>query len=215
MGVGGLAVREGYKCIVVDPPWPERMSNKYNKTRNRRPASLPYKTMSIDSIKRLPVGDLAGEDAHLWLWTTNSHLRAAFDVIESWGFKYLTTITWVKPSGLGNYFVSTTQHCLFAYKGKCRFPLRRYAPTNFSAVPRKHSEKPEAFFELCESVSPTPRVELFARKHRLGWDVWGDEVDSAIHLNLNATDQLHPDCSDSDSGLHHMDAMPEPLAEQN
>lgn len=39
----------------------------------------------------------------------------------------------------------------------------------------KHSEKPEAFLDLVEQVSPAPRVELFARRDRLGWDTWGDE----------------------------------------
>ncbi len=164
-----------YRCIVADPPWPERMLGRYR--RYRRPDTLPYPTMPIDLIKRLPVGEYAEDDAHLWLWTTNSHLRAAFDVMEAWGFKYLTTITWTKPSGFGNYFASTTQHCLFGYRERCRFPLRRWAPTHFAAAPRRHSEKPEAFYELAESVSPGPRLELFARRARLGWTTLGNEVD--------------------------------------
>lgn len=36
-----------------------------------------------------------------------------------------------------------------------------------------HSAKPPAFLDLVEQVSPAPRVELFARAQRLGWDSWG------------------------------------------
>lgn len=174
-----------YRCIVADPPCPEGMSNAYQATRYRRPGVLPYPTMALAAIKALPVASFAEDGAHLWLWTTNSHLRAAFDVMEAWGFRYLTTITWVKPSGLGNYFVSRTQHCLFGYREKCRFPLKRFAPNIIHAAPKRHSEKPEAFYELCESVSPGPRLELFARRMRLGWDVWGNEVYSSIEMEVS------------------------------
>lgn len=36
-----------------------------------------------------------------------------------------------------------------------------------------NSEKPAAALDLVERVSPGPRVELFARRQRLGWDSWG------------------------------------------
>lgn len=36
-----------------------------------------------------------------------------------------------------------------------------------------HSQKPSAFLDEVERVSPGPRVELFARAPRLGWDSWG------------------------------------------
>jgi N6-adenosine-specific RNA methylase IME4 len=38
-----------------------------------------------------------------------------------------------------------------------------------------HSQKPEAFLDLVESVSPGPYLEMFARRDRLGWDTWGNE----------------------------------------
>jgi N6-adenosine-specific RNA methylase IME4 len=37
----------------------------------------------------------------------------------------------------------------------------------------RHSEKPPAFLDIVEQVSPGPYVELFARQPRLGWDSWG------------------------------------------
>jgi N6-adenosine-specific RNA methylase IME4 len=140
--------------------------------------------MELSAITTLPVESFAAEGAHLWLWTTNAYLEASFGVMRAWGFKYLTTITWVKPSGMGAYFAGTTQHCLFGYYKKCRFPLARWRPTDFRASVKRHSEKPEAFYDLVESVSPGPRLELFARKSRPGWAVWGNEVACDIEMGV-------------------------------
>jgi N6-adenosine-specific RNA methylase IME4 len=170
-----------YRTIVADPPWPQQTVGKF-RGKHSAPPKLPYPTMTLDAIKALPVADYAAPDAHLWLWTTNAHLFDAFDVLRAWGFTYLTTITWVKPSGFGAWFASTTQHCLFGYREKCVFPGRRYAPTHFHAAPKRHSAKPEQFYQLAEEVSAPARLELFARRRRLGWDVWGNEVESTIAL---------------------------------
>lgn len=137
--------------------------------------------MTVDDIRRMSVGSLAADGAHLWLWTTNQFLHEGFHCLDAWGFKYLAPITWVKPSGCGNWFVSRTQTILFGYKGKCEFSRGRYEPTVlFSSCPRRHSAKPEESYQLIEKVSDEPRVELFARHCRDGWDVWGNEVESTI-----------------------------------
>jgi len=165
-----------YRTIYADPPWEQGMAGKY-RTRHRRVRTLAYPTMTVEDICQLPVLDLAEKACHLWLWTTNQFLRDGFDVLQTWGFKYLAPITWVKPSGCGNYFVSRTQTLLFGYKDKCVFPLERYKPTVLYAnIPKRHSQKPEEFIDLIESISPVPRIELFARQQRFGWDCWGNEV---------------------------------------
>jgi len=172
-----------YLTIVADPPWEERLSGKYRNYNLRR--KLDYPTMGIAEICALPIGGIAEDGCHLWLWTTNQFLHAGFHVMDAWGFKYLSPITWVKPSGVGNYFISVTQTLLFGYKCKCVFPLERYKPTVISTgLPKKHSQKPEAFYELIESISPPPRLELFARNKRDGWDCWGNEVESDIELEV-------------------------------
>jgi N6-adenosine-specific RNA methylase IME4 len=176
----------GYHTIVADPPWKERTIGRWKVAKHQVADALPYPTMPLDDIRALPVGEMAEEGAHLWLWTTNSHLEAAFSVMRAWGFTYLTTITWVKPSGFGAYFASTTQHCLFGYYQRCRFPLRRWAPTHFASSVKRHSQKPEAFYKLVEEVSPGPRLELFARQQRPDWDVWGNEVESSVRFALRA-----------------------------
>lgn len=143
--------------------------------------------MDIEEILQLPVGDLAGEGAHLWLWTTNQHLRAGFEVLDAWGFKYLAPIHWIKPSGQGNWFIHRTQTILFGYRGTCRFPAARYRPNIIATGnPVRHSQKPVEVYELIESVSPAPRIELFARQRRAGWHCWGNEVESDATAILGA-----------------------------
>ena len=149
-----------FACILADPPWPQVISGKYKTTRNLRPDRLPYETLSVAAIQSMPVEDIAAHDAHLWLWTTNQFLEDGFRVMRSWGFKYLAPIHAIKPSGIGNYFIHRTQTMLFGYRGKCRFPMARYI----------------------EAISPGPRIELFARRQRPGWHVWGNEVKSSIEL---------------------------------
>ena len=179
IGTGGkMQLPEGkFRCIVADPPWPYNGPRGTWKGDNRKAVGLPYQTMNMDEIKGLPVGGMATNDAHLWLWTTNAFLEDGFDVLRAWGFKYLAPIHWIKPAGCGSWFVHRTQTILFGYRERCRFPLARYKPNLFtSSNPARHSEKPEAAFTLIESVSPGPRLELFARRNRPGWTVWGNEV---------------------------------------
>jgi N6-adenosine-specific RNA methylase IME4 len=174
-----------YKTILADPPWPQAMVDRWKRRKHSRPDDLPYPTMAVDTIAALPVQDLAAQACHLWLWTTNQFLEAGFHVMRAWGFTYLAPVHWIKPSGLGAWWVHRTQTVLFGYYRRCRFPQARYLPNFFEANPGRHSEKPPESYELIETVSPPARLELFARQARPGWHVWGDEV--APHPNTIAT----------------------------
>jgi len=144
--------------------------------------------MSIEQIKNLPVTDWLDNDSMLWLWTTNSHLHEAFHCLEIWKLKYITTLTWVKTHfGLGYWLRGQTEHCLLGIKGKPRCYIRGphgAIGSNWSTLviaPRKkHSEKPQAFYDMVEEIGQPPRLEVFATKKRLGWDAIGDAV--GLHL---------------------------------
>lgn len=193
-----------YQTIVADPPWPykaadggmlrssqEHRPNSYNSRTNNPGVASRYETLSIAALKQLPVHDLVERDAHLYLWTTNAFMVEAHEVMRAWGFTQKTIITWVKvhqddhlrPSmKTGYYFRGATEHCLFGVRGSLR--LQGTWPTAF-LWPRPaggHSAKPEAFLDLVEWASPGPRVELFSRRHRLGWDVWGNESSNTAVL---------------------------------
>ncbi len=169
-----------YKTIVADPPWPQSLTGDF-KGRENRARSLPYPTMTIEEICNIPVANIAAPGAHLWLWTTNQFLEAGFQVMRAWGFRYLAPITWVKPSGLGAWFVHRTQTMLFGYVPPLEM-TKRYLPTVISGNAGRHSAKPDCVRDFIESISPAPRIELFARENLLGWSTWGNE--SLCHVEL-------------------------------
>lgn len=166
----------GYRTILADPPWPYKGTGS-RKGIGRKAVTCPYPTMTHEEICAMPVGRLASPDAHLWLWTDNTNLRAGFAVMEAWGFRYLAPITWVKDSGCGMWWIHRTQTMLMGYKEKCVFAGARYKPTVLlGGTPKRHSAKPQSSIELIEQVSMPPRLELFARERRLGWQGWGNEA---------------------------------------
>jgi N6-adenosine-specific RNA methylase IME4 len=160
-----------FRTITLDPPWtykgaPER-------------AQPLYATMSQDELLELPVASWADDESHLYLWSTNADLPNAFALMDRWGFKYLTMLTWCKPTlGLGSYFRTTTEHVLFGVRGRLGTRVRDIG-THFTAPKTIHSEKPDRFFELVERASYPPYLDVFARKQRAGWTVWGNGVDRA------------------------------------
>ena len=163
----------------MDPPWPEQGGGKI-----KRGADRHYLLMPVKDIMALPIGELADpEGCHLYCWTTNNYLPAALECIKTWGFEYITTITWLKDRvGLGQYYRGLTEHCLFASTKK-RLPYkmadgkRCQGATGFSEPKTIHSRKPDCMRNMIEWVSYAPRIELFAREHHAGWDVWGNEVE--------------------------------------
>jgi len=176
-----------YNIIYADPPWSFNSSiyQDGGRTFNKK-IEEHYQTMSVDDIKNLPVKNITDKDCILFLWSTDSHLPEALEVIKSWNFKFKTIgFTWVKQykSGsycynFGAYTLKSTEICLIALKGK----LKNIKKSNnikglVFAERTKHSKKPDIvrnkIVELCGNL---PRIELFARQKTDGWDAWGNEV---------------------------------------
>lgn len=104
--------------------------------------------------------------------------------MRAWGFEYSTTLVWAKKplgSGLGPNFGISTEFILFARRGSLQHK-EHHSGTCFTGSAGRHSEKPEAFYgeafyaEVVEKVSPGPYVELFGRRPRPGWTVWGSDL---------------------------------------
>jgi N6-adenosine-specific RNA methylase IME4 len=163
-------LNEQFGTIYADPPW------KYQNQGTRSATDNHYKTMSIEEIKALPIANLAADNAHLHLWTTNAFLFECAEIIKAWGFTYKSMIIWVKPSmGIGNYWRVSHELLLLGVRGKC--PFLNHSQLSWHQAERVgHSVKPEVFRKKIEQVSPGPRLELFARRPINGWTVWGDEI---------------------------------------
>ena len=171
-----LPSRGPYRVIAADPPWPYEL----RKVDPSHRATQPYPQMSIAEICALRVADIAHADCILWLWTTNHHMREAFNVLDAWGFKQKTILTWVKPKmSTGDWLRGQTEHCLMAVRGKPIVELTNQTTVLRGPV-REHSQKPDEFYAFVESLCPAPRyAELFSREVRPNWDGHGDEVRNA------------------------------------
>lgn len=143
--------------------------------------------MKTKDIMAIPVQNITDENSHLYLWVTNNFLPDGLKVMEAWGFRYVTMITWAKDRiGLGQYYRGITEHCMFGVRGNLPYKLldgkRQQGTTLISAPKTIHSKKPEEMRYMIEKVSYPPFVELFARTNSDGWDTWGNEVNCDIML---------------------------------
>ena len=163
-----------YRCILMDPPWMERGGGKIKRGADRHYSLLHTKEMPR-VIYQSGVWRPAA-DCHLWMWSTNNFLPDALWLIEALGFRYITNAVWVKPrAGLGQYLRGQHELLLFAVRGSGPAVRtdRRDLRTLISAPLREHSRKPDESYALIEGRSHGPRLEMFARGGRKGWDTWG------------------------------------------
>ena len=159
-----------FRVIVVDPPW------HYEEGGAERRGQMTYSGMTVEEICAMKVPALAGKDSILWLWTTISHLRRSFEVLDAWGFEYKTLLTWVKSKmGVGDWLRPKTEHCLMATRGKPTILLTNQT-TVLEGPVREHSRKPDEFYAMVEKLCPGSKVDLFARQKREGWTVFGHET---------------------------------------
>lgn len=177
---------EKYNTIYADPPW--QFQNRTGKVAPENKKLMRYETMSLADIKALPVGKIAGEKAHLYLWVPNALLPAGLEVMDAWGFEYKSNIVWEKirkdgepdGRGVGFYFRNVTELLLFGIRKKSA-PNRTLSPARsqvniLRTMKREHSRKPDEIIPIIESCSQAPRIELFARGTRSGWDMWGNQA---------------------------------------
>lgn len=183
-----------FRTIVADPPWAYPNPGQFTYARDGANAThvtsaVKYGAMTLDEIKA--VRPPAEDDAHLYLWTTNSFVVEAHQIADAWGFRPITLLTWVKtrqddPSRVsfrtGYYFRGATEHCLFGVRGSLRLQTAEPLPTAYLWPRLPHSVKPDAFYDLVEQASPGPYLELFARRARLGWEYAGNESLSTVHI---------------------------------
>lgn len=182
-----------YPCILADPPWRfrdlgTRMAPSYS---GGQRASARYRTMSEAEICALPVAELAASNAFLFLWAPHALVldSAAMRVAVAWGFAPKQEIPWIKTDakgrpriGGGHYARVCSEPMLLCVRGSPK-RLSAGVPGVIIAPRSSHSAKPTEQYELIERLAPGPRLELFARSTRAGWDLWGNEVQSTAEVD--------------------------------
>ena len=174
-----------FSTIVADPPW--QFSNRTGKMAPEHKRLSRYATLELQKIKDIPVQVAATETAHLYLWVPNALLAEGLEVMKSWGFTYKTNIIWYKirkdggpdGRGVGFYFRNVTEILLFGVRGKNPRTLQpgRSQPNIITSRKREHSRKPDEQYEIIESCSWGPRLEMFSRGNRKNWTCWGNQAE--------------------------------------
>ena len=173
-----------FNTLYADPPWMESGGGQIVRGAQRHYPLMKTEQIIKLEVEGIKVAWLAKENAHLYLWVTNSFLREGLQVMEAWNFEYKTTITWAKDRfGIGQYFRGQTEHVLFGVRGNIPYRMtadgHRCQGRTLLTTPRtEHSVKPEEMRKMIELVSPPHYLELFARRPTPGWEVWGNEVES-------------------------------------
>ena len=180
----GFAGDRRFSTVLADPPW--RFTNRTGKMAPEHHRLSRYGTMTLEEIMALPVGEVAADKAHLYLWVPNALLAEGLRVMDAWGFTYKANIVWHKVRkdggsdgrGVGFYFRNVTELILFGIRGK---GMRTLAPgrrqVNLMATrKREHSRKPDEQYGIIEACSPEPYLELFGRGTRKRWATWGNQA---------------------------------------
>jgi N6-adenosine-specific RNA methylase IME4 len=200
-----LKAAEGrrFSTILADPPW--RFTNRTGKMAPEHKRLSRYETMTLPEIAGLPVGQIAADPAHLYLWVPNALLPEGIEVMRAWGFAYKSNIVWHKirkdggsdGRGVGFYFRNVTELVLFGIKGKNARTLApgRRQVNMMQTRKREHSRKPDELYSLIEACSPGPYFELFARGTRQNWRAFGNQSEDygigwGTYSNHSQTAQL-------------------------
>jgi N6-adenosine-specific RNA methylase IME4 len=174
-----------FATVMADPPW--RFTNRTGKVAPEHKRLARYPTMDLDEICALPVAEHLEDTAHCYLWVPNALLPDGLQVLSAWGFSYKSNIIWHKirkdggsdGRGVGFYFRNVTENLLFGVRGKNArtLPPGRRQVNLFGTRKREHSRKPDEQYDIIESCSWGPYLELFGRGRRKNWTVWGNQAE--------------------------------------
>jgi N6-adenosine-specific RNA methylase IME4 len=174
-----------YPIGLCDSPW----QTTDHPSGYPRQVETHYDTLSIEELKNFKVDDgrhvskIFAQDAILPFWTIDRFVLdgSALAILAAWGFVARTKMTWIKPRmGLGTFVRNQTEDVIIATRGEFPAPETHLRHSSvFYGEPwcKKHSAKPNELYAIIETMYPNigPRVELFARQYREGWDGMGHE----------------------------------------
>jgi N6-adenosine-specific RNA methylase IME4 len=168
---GSVSSVEGeFDVIVIDPPWP--YGTRYDP--HGRRAANPYPEMSLEEIETIKIPSTS--DCVLWMWTTHKFMRHSFKILDSWGFRDVAILTWVKNRiGLGSWLRSQSEFCIMAIKGSPTIKLTNQT-TVISGEAREHSRKPNSFYSMVDGLCIGRKLDYFSREQRHGWASFGNDI---------------------------------------
>jgi len=178
-------INKKYQTIVIDPPW--TVKNNLKDLRFYRTGKImPYSLMSDEEIINFPIDNFADIRCDLFLWTITSKISLCFEILKKWGFKYMDFIAWDKEIGVPvNGIYRKAEWVLYAYRGKMGINKKgKFIPSLIREKRTYHSRKPDIFYEILKSNTREPRIDIFAREKRDGFDAWGNEELKELNRQL-------------------------------
>lgn len=163
-----------YETIVIDPPW---QMEKIERDVAPNQVAFEYPTMDEAQLAAFDVPSMAADDCHLFCWATHKHLPMALRLLEAWGFRYVCAMVWHKPGGFQPFGLPqyNCEFALYARRGSPAFVETKAFPVCFDAPRREHSRKPDEFYDVIRRVTAGPRIDVFSRESRDGFDTYGNE----------------------------------------
>jgi N6-adenosine-specific RNA methylase IME4 len=185
-----------YSIIYTDPPW-RQSKGGIRKARPQQERSLDYHTLSISDIKDIQISSmkLCEENHACFMWTIDKFLHESELMMKELGYKLHARFIWDKENGVAPAFTIRYSHeyLLWFYKGKMQpisITTRGKYTTVIREISKKHSQKPASAYRMIEELYPNSlRLEMYARNIKDGWDAWGDEIESAIHISGKEKDR--------------------------
>ncbi len=171
-----------YQIIYADPPWDYKGQTQHNGKGGRSTggALSHYPTVTLDTLRHLPVGEVVDDDCLLFMWSSSPHLDQAIDLGRDWGFQWATVaFVWQKDKvNPGYYTMSQCELCLVFKRGRIPRPRGARNMRQLVVSPRQqHSTKPDEVRRRIEAMFPVQKkLELFARGYSTGWDAWGHDI---------------------------------------
>lgn len=187
-----------FQFALIDPPW--KWQARSAKGEGRSPK---YLRQHLDWLKRLDVPSILDRDAMVGMWVIDPMLPHALELAEVWGLKYSSVLfywaktrrnsdphdliyeaaSWHMGNGYGTR--ANPEQCLLFKRGK---GLRRVSARErrlIIAPVQEHSRKPDEAYARCERLwGNVSRIDVFARRQRPGWAVFGDEVQSSVSIHV-------------------------------
>lgn len=163
-----------YEVIVIDPPWMYGNVDDYKPDFYMSRVANPYPEMTLEDIKNIKIP--SSDNCVLWLWTTHKFIFDCRDILQSWGFRDVSILTWVKNKmGVGRWLRSQTEYCIMAIKGNPLINLTNQT-TFLIADNLGHSVKPPEFYAMVNELCIGRKLDYFARDKKEGWDVYGIQI---------------------------------------
>lgn len=161
-----------FDVISIDPPW--NYGTAFDAA-GRRVAN-PYPEMNQEQLKALDIP--AKDNCVMFLWTTQKFIWDAKELLDAWGFTYRAMLVWDKEKiGMGDFIRMQCEFCLIGIKGKPVFRDEHGIRDIIREPRREHSRKPDAFYQLVNSLCVGDKLDFFSRERREGWACYGNDTE--------------------------------------